>query len=165
MSFPLRGGGKRKEGFERRSRSGAPLKNEYILLRNPRPLVSNPLLNDDVENIGAVNDRFLRRRAGVKFISTPCLYFTKKATEYLSPDVFNTKKSITLCDAFSALLAEREGFEPPEPRSSTVFKTAAIDHSAISPGAKVEHFFLLTKYFFKIFQKIFVQVSQNAHFQ
>jgi hypothetical protein len=31
------------------------------------------------------------------------------------------------------VLAEREGFEPPEPRSSTVFKTAAIDHSAISP--------------------------------
>ncbi len=37
--------------------------------------------------------------------------------------------------------AEREGFEPPEPLSSTVFKTAAIDHSAISPGAtKVEYF-------------------------
>ncbi len=35
------------------------------------------------------------------------------------------------------LFAEREGFEPPEPLSSTVFKTAAIDHSAISPGAKV----------------------------
>ena len=34
-------------------------------------------------------------------------------------------------------IAEREGFEPPEPRSSTVFKTAAIDHSAISPSAKV----------------------------
>lgn len=31
------------------------------------------------------------------------------------------------------LLAEREGFEPPEARTSTVFKTAAIDHSAISP--------------------------------
>ncbi len=31
-------------------------------------------------------------------------------------------------------IAEREGFEPPEPRSSTVFKTAAIDHSAISPN-------------------------------
>ena len=30
-------------------------------------------------------------------------------------------------------VAEREGFEPPEPLSSTVFKTAAIDHSAISP--------------------------------
>ena len=38
--------------------------------------------------------------------------------------------------------AEREGFEPPEPLSSTVFKTAAIDHSAISPGAtKVEQIF------------------------
>ena len=30
-------------------------------------------------------------------------------------------------------IAEREGFEPPEARTSTVFKTAAIDHSAISP--------------------------------
>ncbi len=30
-------------------------------------------------------------------------------------------------------LAEREGFEPPEAHTSTVFKTAAIDHSAISP--------------------------------
>lgn len=30
--------------------------------------------------------------------------------------------------------AEREGFEPPEVLPSTVFKTAAIDHSAISPA-------------------------------
>ena len=30
-------------------------------------------------------------------------------------------------------MAEREGFEPPDPCGSTVFKTAAIDHSAISP--------------------------------
>ena len=29
--------------------------------------------------------------------------------------------------------AEREGFEPPEPFSSTVFKTAVIDHSTTSP--------------------------------
>jgi hypothetical protein len=29
--------------------------------------------------------------------------------------------------------AERGGFEPPEVLPSTVFKTAAIDHSAISP--------------------------------
>ena len=33
----------------------------------------------------------------------------------------------------SLFLAEREGFEPPVPLSTTVFKTAAIDHSAISP--------------------------------
>ena len=38
----------------------------------------------------------------------------------------------TQLDCF--LPAEREGFEPPEPLSSTVFKTAAIDHSAISPS-------------------------------
>ena len=30
--------------------------------------------------------------------------------------------------------AEREGFKPPVPFSTAVFKTAAIDHSAISPG-------------------------------
>ena len=30
-------------------------------------------------------------------------------------------------------IAEREGFEPPVPCSTTVFKTAAFDHSAISP--------------------------------
>lgn len=34
---------------------------------------------------------------------------------------------------FQCLLAEREGFEPPVPLSTAVFKTAAIDHSAISP--------------------------------
>ena len=31
------------------------------------------------------------------------------------------------------LTAERQGFEPRAPRSTTVFKTAAIDHSATSP--------------------------------
>ena len=39
------------------------------------------------------------------------------------------------------LLAEREGFEPPVPRSTTVFKTAAIDHSAISPNTFVMRLF------------------------
>ncbi len=31
------------------------------------------------------------------------------------------------------IVAEREGFEPPDPFESTVFKTAAFDHSATSP--------------------------------
>ena len=35
------------------------------------------------------------------------------------------------------MMAESEGFEPPEPFGSTVFKTAAIDHSASSPLASV----------------------------
>ena len=34
-------------------------------------------------------------------------------------------------------MAEREGFEPPDRRRSTVFKTAAFDHSATSPKSIV----------------------------
>jgi hypothetical protein len=37
--------------------------------------------------------------------------------------------------AARAYLAEREGFEPPEPFGSTVFKTAAFDRSATSPAS------------------------------
>ena len=47
--------------------------------------------------------------------------------------------------------AEREGFEPPEPLSSTVFKTAVIDHSTISPfpfwDCKVRNFLCYSKFF------------------
>gem|GEM_PF-4928147 len=32
--------------------------------------------------------------------------------------------------------AEREGFEPPVPLSTTVFKTVVIDHSTTSPKKK-----------------------------
>ncbi|MBR4095239.1 MAG: hypothetical protein IKK23_07545, partial [Bacteroidales bacterium] len=48
--------------------------------------------------------------------------------------------------------------DDPEPLSSTVFKTAAIDHSATSPipprllwDCKGRHFFLLSNFFLKIF--------------
>ena len=33
--------------------------------------------------------------------------------------------------------AEREGFEPPVPLSTVVFKTTVIDHSTISPNARL----------------------------
>ena len=33
------------------------------------------------------------------------------------------------------LRAEREGFEPPVPLGTTVFKTVVIDHSTISPNS------------------------------
>ena len=36
----------------------------------------------------------------------------------------------------SNCLAEREGFEPPVPLGTTVFKTVVIDHSTISPVSK-----------------------------
>ena len=39
-------------------------------------------------------------------------------------------KSFDLQDS----VAEREGFEPPVPLGTTVFKTVVIDHSTISPN-------------------------------
>ena len=44
--------------------------------------------------------------------------------------------------------AENEGFEPPVHCCTTVFKTAAFDHSANSPRQKYT-FFLFCKYFIK----------------
>ena len=41
-----------------------------------------------------------------------------------------------LTGIFLFYMAEKEGFEPPELLHSTVFKTAAFDHSAISPLQK-----------------------------
>ena len=55
------------------------------------------------------------------------------------------------------LVAESEGFEPPDPLRSTVFKTAAFDHSANSPicfprkgFAKVDIFSNSANFFAKI---------------
>ena len=48
----------------------------------------------------------------------------------------------TIC-WFSAFIAERQGFEPRVPRSTTVFKTAAIDHSATSPNSSFKKSFSL----------------------
>ena len=49
-----------------------------------------------------------------------------------------TKKAHNKLRACFVLSAESEGFEPPDLLQSTVFKTAAFDHSASSPGAKVQ---------------------------
>ena len=46
-------------------------------------------------------------------------------------------------------IAERQGFEPRVPRSTTVFKTAAIDHSATSPKT----FFSGSAFLFKAVQR------------
>ena len=49
-----------------------------------------------------------------------------------SPPIFARGLSFLLESHFFEV-AEREGFEPPVPFGTTVFKTAAFDHSAISP--------------------------------
>jgi site-specific DNA recombinase len=73
----------------------------------------------------------------------------------------NIKKGQTgILDRLS-LSAEREGFEPPDLLQSTVFKTAAIDRSAISPGSKLDKQQHYSKGFFAI-TYIFIVVS---HYQ
>jgi hypothetical protein len=65
----------------------------------------------------------------------------------------NFRYSIKLKKAFQALLhlsAEKEGFEPPDLLQSTVFKTAALDRSAISPPQKY-YFFQIGKAFLIFF--------------
>ena len=48
--------------------------------------------------------------------------------------VLANKKSLgTDTQGLTKVIAEREGFEPPVPLSTTVFKTVVIDHSTISP--------------------------------
>ena len=53
---------------------------------------------------------------------------------------FHIKKTDWIPNRF--LFAEKEGFEPPEVLPSTVFKTAAIDHSAISPNGNLDRFLI-----------------------
>ena len=79
------------------------------------------------------------------------LYFHRKTLfAFRSVGILEAKAAVNVCGSEKAascqkrknhpigwLKAEREGFEPPEACTSTVFKTAALDRSAISPGAKV----------------------------
>ena len=57
----------------------------------------------------------------------------------------------------SALQAERQGFEPWVPKGTTVFETAPIDHSGISPwsfliaGTKLVLFLIPAKFFGNFF--------------
>ena len=49
----------------------------------------------------------------------------------LPSDLYTNKNRMTF--VIRPFSAESEGFEPPDPLRSTVFKTAAFDHSANSP--------------------------------
>ena len=43
------------------------------------------------------------------------------------------RRNSLIINLLRRFLAEREGFEPPVPLGTAVFKTAVIDHSTISP--------------------------------
>ena len=70
------------------------------------------------------------------YFVAPPFVLTPINTSKLADGCKNKKEDVFRHLLASFGLAEREGFEPPEPRSSTVFKTAAIDHSATSPRDK-----------------------------
>ena len=55
--------------------------------------------------------------------------------EKLSNKDDTTKKKEVQTNFFLFEVAEREGFEPPVPLGTVVFKTTVIDHSTISPIA------------------------------
>ena len=68
------------------------------------------------------------------------------------------RRNSLIINLLRRFLAEREGFEPPVPLSTTVFKTVVIDHSTISPiqknycfclkaSAKICVFFFSSKFF------------------
>ncbi len=55
----------------------------------------------------------------------------------VGPACLGTNPQLGVLILLSQKVAEREGFEPPVPLGTTVFKTAAFVHSAISPLVKV----------------------------
>ena len=74
--------------------------------------------------------RSVRNHGVSDYSGTVILGWAKKAEHAISHQKVQTSE---LAWTFCYLLAEAEGFEPPERCRSTVFKTAAIDHSATPP--------------------------------
>ena len=75
-----------------------------------------------------------------------CSAFQNKKTKALSENL--KRKSHSILHYF-ATLAETEGFEPPIHFCITVFKTAAIDRSAISPLQKYKRLSFVQLFFEK----------------
>ena len=101
--------------------------------------------------VGIISEDFCR--GGVFGVDVASLVFPCAAAGGPAPvccevgDASNEKgRGHVLCLHHGFWFAEREGFEPPEPLGSTVFKTAAIDRSAIFPATKVAPYFHFTKF-------------------
>ena len=101
--------------------------------------------------VGIISEDFCR--GGVFGVDVASLVFPCAAAGGPAPvccevgDASNEKgRGHVLCLHHGFWFAEREGFEPPEPLGSTVFKTAAIDRSAIFPVTKVAPYFHFTKF-------------------
>ena len=62
-----------------------------------------------------------------------CMRLQRMHILFQTAEQTHVKTRIRRIRVLKRFYTEREGFEPPEPCGSTVFKTAAIDHSATSP--------------------------------
>ena len=62
-----------------------------------------------------------------------------------------------------AIPTEGEGFEPPEPFGSAVFKTAAIDHSATPPGFSDGDTGLIRALLAHLVDDVFGHVDRNVN--
>ena len=60
---------------------------------------------------------------------------------------------------FFLWLAEREGFEPPVPLGTAVFKTAVIDHSTTFPKAAFKRFSLTGEASRLTFTEFFLSIA------
>ncbi len=90
---------------------------------------------------------YIQGRSSRVIIDLRCSSFFIMQTDMLYT---KKRKSLNYCNSrtynFVFLFsAERQGFEPRVPRSTTVFKTAAIDHSATSPELRLSSAFLLKR--------------------
>ena len=77
------------------------------------------------------------------------------------PLFFSVHKKQEWTKIHSCFLARREGFEPPEALTSTVFKTAAIDHSTIS--AFFFSYYIPLKRKCQSFCTVFLYFSRSLH--
>ncbi len=73
----------------------------------------------------------------VSLCSTPATSRGLTPTAIRFPFQTPSVGSTPVSTPFFKKMAEREGFEPPVPLGTTVFKTAAFDHSAISPPERL----------------------------
>ena len=74
---------------------------------------------------------------GIRTLGTQCVQrFSRPPRSTTPASLLAALKGRVIYKGDLRRLAETEGFEPPKPFGLTVFKTAAIDHSAISPLQK-----------------------------
>ena len=109
-----------------------------------------------VEFRGHRMSKTLRTSGGWRICQLWC--WAKEISLATTPYLYTNKNRMTF--VIRPFSAEREGFEPPDPLRSTVFKTAAFDHSAISPicfpfrrDCKGTNNFETCKLFFTFLQK------------